>query len=410
MAAVKNDFSRLFLIFDREDHGHGTGNEPSGYVKIEIRDGKGKLACNVQYLRNDSAHSYRLYLMATKRDSFNIVDAGHISASKDKGELKWEFEPRNVGGSGLHIDSFNIFAIINAAGIDKTGSVGCPLAVYRNGKAEWREQALKRLISTPGVRDSNKVEAEKAPTKIPVAESKYYPDEVHPEFNIPDKARDRMNSIPDSLEPLEKFDKEAAESNEFGRSKEFAGHSADELIKSSPCGMKPSAASDVFCPAGEEGTAPGCSDCPLMARKTLQNQQKTATSIERLKSAMNRCFERYDPFRSKRKDYSWWKINSPVNLNNTLYQCGIKTPLLFNPALMMAHFKYRHLIAGIYTDKDNMKEYIVCGVPGVYHIDERPFGELCRWAQTEGTKPRYGAFGYWLVYMDPETGKFLDVQ
>lgn len=140
---------------------------------------------------------------------------------------------------------------------------------------------------------------------------------------------------------------------------------------------------------------------------TTGSEPAAKSSFEEFKNALNRYFEVADPFGSKRKDYMWWKVNSPVYLNNILYQYNIRTPLLFNPLVITANFKYRHLIIGIYTDKARSREYIVCGIPGVYGIDSKPFGEMCRWVQLEGNKPKYGAFGYWLVYIDPKTGKFL---
>lgn len=81
---------------------------------------------------------------------------------------------------------------------------------------------------------------------------------------------------------------------------------------------------------------------------------------------------------------------------------------MFNPAVMMAHYRYKHLIIGIFTHK-NGKRYVVCGVPGRYMADMKPFGEMNKWVQTQGTRPRYGAFGYWLIYIDPHDGKILNL-
>jgi hypothetical protein len=30
-----------------------------------------------------------------------------------------------------------------------------------------------------------------------------------------------------------------------------------------------------------------------------------------------------------------------------------------------------------------------------------------KWAQAQGTRLRYGAFGYWLIYIDPDNGRIL---
>ena len=76
---------------------------------------------------------------------------------------------------------------------------------------------------------------------------------------------------------------------------------------------------------------------------------------------------------------------------------------------MMAHYRYRHLIIGIFHHKDTQKEYVVCGVPGMNMVDRKPFGDAGRWVQVEGNRPRYGAFGYWIIYIDPEDGRILTV-
>lgn len=154
-----------------------------------------------------------------------------------------------------------------------------------------------------------------------------------------------------------------------------------------------------------------CAACNLKMMEHAGNiSGKTGVDLKKLESSFNQYFEKFDPFQNKRRDYKWWKIGSPVHLNNILYQHNIRTPLLFNPAVMMSHLKYRHMIAGIYKDEAKKIGLIVCGIPAVYDSDTRPFGDMCRWVQPEVGRPRYGAFGYWLVYIDPETGKFLSIK
>lgn len=129
-----------------------------------------------------------------------------------------------------------------------------------------------------------------------------------------------------------------------------------------------------------------------------------------LKDELNKSFESYNPFKMKSKNFNWWKINSPGYLNNILFRNNIRTYLLFNPKVMLAHYKYRYIIFGIRLDRRSGKEYFICGIPGVYSIDENPFGSMGSWAQTEGYKPKYGAFGYWLIMIDPKTGKLIKVR
>jgi hypothetical protein len=158
-------------------------------------------------------------------------------------------------------------------------------------------------------------------------------------------------------------------------------------------------------------TAPGntspCDACHVH-RGAPAEQVQSAGDLSRLKAILDGNFEESDPFHSKRSDYLWWKITNPVNLNNILYQNNIRSPLMFNPAVMLAHYKYHHLIVGIFTRKDG-KKFVVCGVPGMHMVDRKPFGDLSKWVQADGSKSRYGAFGYWLVYINPEDGKILNL-
>ncbi len=158
-------------------------------------------------------------------------------------------------------------------------------------------------------------------------------------------------------------------------------------------------------PAG--GDASPCETCKANRRGAAE-EVMPAGDLSRLRAILDLNFELNDPFHSKRSDYVWWKITNPVNLNNILYQNNIRSPLMFNPAVMLAHYKYRHLIVGIFTRKDGQK-YVVCGVPGMHMVDRKPFGELSKWVQADGGRSRYGAFGYWLVYINPDDGKILNL-
>jgi len=153
------------------------------------------------------------------------------------------------------------------------------------------------------------------------------------------------------------------------------------------------------------GSSP-CNACRVSRGAGTSSQERTTADLEKLQKDLDDNFETSDPFNSRRSDYKWWRVTNPVNLNNILYQNNIRSPLMFNPAVMMAHYKYRHLIIGIFMHR-NGKKYVVCGVPGMHMIDIKPFGEMNTWVQADGNRLRYGSFGYWLVYIDPENGRIM---
>lgn len=508
----KFQYKRSFLIFNQEDSGFGIGQEPSGYVKTEVRDGLGKASLSIQNLKDENGRiTYSAYIIKHSEKQFYPVLMGCIALQRNKGELQWEFDPGNVAESGFGIDEFNIAVVLAEYNDGASSGILCPLAAYKGSKPEWRQrmgntlkplaeekpeavEEVEEVEAVEAVEDvemgrgedsapdeiesqstveetdradivSSQIEAvddiklqssasegtEEAEEEMDVIskydggiESVYVPEEVSRDMEKPESNADTADEVPQLIQPVditerdmgsdlektaigEENDKDTSwagrdeyedipKDNDFfgfAEYKEMLEKRVGEPLKNDttapsyscpygvnePCAEKPQGVSGTQCP-----------NCPAQAaRAPAANAGNSTGNLEKLRQNLDTYFEAFNPFGSRKGNYKWWKISSPVYLNNILYQCNIKTPLLFNPSLMMAHFKYRHLLLGIYIDRVRRREYVVCGVPGVYSLDDRPFGELCRWVQLEGYKPKYGAFGYWLVYIDPKTGKLLKV-
>jgi hypothetical protein len=155
-------------------------------------------------------------------------------------------------------------------------------------------------------------------------------------------------------------------------------------------------------------TASPCSSCHLNRHSAPgPSEVQEEGNLNGLEDELDKSFDVCDPFHSRRSDYIWWRVTNPLNLNNMFYQNNIRSPLMFNPAVMMAHYKYKHLIVGVYTHKTGQR-YIICGVPGMYMVDPKPFGEMSKWVQAEASRKRYGAFGYWLIYINPKDGRVIN--
>ncbi|HWR61101.1 MAG TPA: hypothetical protein VN580_05780, partial [Clostridia bacterium] len=141
---VKKGFQRYFMIFDNEDPGFEAGQKPSGHVRLEVRDGRGKLHASVQNLRpGNGRFMYMLYLLRGARDGVAAVAAGELVAGQNKSELEWSFDPSNVGASGCGIEEYCSAAVLVEYADRPIDNIICPLAAYKNGKMEWRN-GLKR--------------------------------------------------------------------------------------------------------------------------------------------------------------------------------------------------------------------------------------------------------------------------
>lgn len=503
---ARKGFQRSFMIFVNEDSGYEAGQKPSGYARLEVREGRGKLHATVQNLRpGNGRFGYKLYLLRNSKDGAVTVFAGQLAPELNKAELEWSFDPQNVGVSGYGIEEFDGLVVL-VEYVDRPGdTVICPLAAYKNRKVEWRsslraEMVKKRMeiplaeeaIHDNGVNSIESLDRENlfnsiSKSEIPgdtgvaaerdtdcpavdrdacshaaaqldqVMQPQMQPqvqpsqtehmqlqqtDQVpHPlvsdiiqtqqgSENLPSLEQRLQHQIsPQGQIPREQPPQEQPQMIQMQTQEALPQHQMQQSAPSqqqSPMelqnlpdvqyqdGLGQIDTSCVYlngniCGAFVNNGTSAVNPCDACHMHNRQTPMSPAGDVSQLKEEIGRYFEESDPFHIKRSDYLWWKVTNPVNLNNILYQCNIRSPLLFNPAVMMAHYKYRHLIIGIFQQRAGQKQYVVCGVPGMHMVDRKPFGEMSRWVQAEGNRPRYGAFGYWLVYIDPDDGKILNM-
>lgn len=411
-------------MLKQEDRGYGTDQDPSGYVKIEVREDKGKMTIVVQNLREaPEKYGYRAIILKSDENEICFASIGDFEVQRNRGELQWEFNPSNVGLKGFSINEFSAVAILLDKKSNGDNILICPLVAYKDKKVAWKGKLTDILYN----RASRDIENEGGTFEkkdvfskyLGGLESKYIPEVKMPQRNneIIVENQSKVEPKPEP-EPENRFSNDTVDEPEYTTEEKSGdkGDRAKSIEEESPeineknvntCNVKDKKA--CISQSNIRGYNP-CANCYMsIDKKNAAPVDAGVVSIEKLKENLTKCFETCNPFGSKRRDYIWWKISNPVYLNNVLYQCNIRSPLLFNPRVMTAHFKYRHLIFGIYTDSIKRREYIVCGAPGVYNTNDRPFGDMCKWVQIEGNRPRQGAFGYWLAYVEPKSGKLLNI-
>ncbi len=425
---TRTGFQRSYLIFANEDAGYEAGQKPSGHVKLEVRDGRGKLHASVQNLKpGNGRYEYKLYLLRSGRDGVTTVCAGQLVPELNKAELEWGFDPRNVGSYGCSIEEFSSLAILVEYLDRPIDAIICPLAAYRGKKLEWRSglrtamfKKKTELLQIKETMDDNcadnieplynkEIIKETADAQQPQQGQPYaqQPQQRQPYAQQPQQgqpyAQQPQQGQPYAQQPQQgqPYAQQPQQGQPYAQHQNNLGQIDTSCIylNGNICG--------AFVNSGTSSVNP-CNTCRMHSADAPASAPPVG-DVALLKIELDRYFEKSDPFNSKRSDYLWWRVNNPVNLNTLLYQCNIRSPLLFNPVVMMAHYKYRHLIIGIFQQKAEQRQYAVCGVPGMYMVDTKPFGEMSKWVQVEGNRPKYGAFGYWLVYINPDDGKILNM-
>ncbi len=340
---LAGDYKRRYAIFRQVDSGYGTeGRNPSGHMRMEVREGRGKLTSFFSNLAKKEGTIYRLYLV-NSRGGGEVYDAGSDVPEGGSMNIECKFDP------SVKYEA----AVLTAA---ETGGErpACPLAVCFDEEVDWRHYLCP------------------APEK---AEKQEKPQETQKPQEPEEESSDK-NEIPEETE------------DEYEEAKD-----AEDAAESEETEDRPEGDEELRAGQNEE-----------------DEKQPLKPDLGRLKEMLDSNFQKVDPFRSRRSDYNWWRVESPVHLKNLLFRCNIKTPLLFSANVMEAHNRYRYMIAGIFTDRKRSKRYLVCGIPGSYRVDASPFGDMCRWVQAGGHLPRYGCKGYWLVYVEPDTGNILTLK
>ncbi len=460
---MSNDYQRLFYIFKNMDNDPGN---PSGYIKIEINGDSAKMQTSLNGLYGRQDAEYELYGIARDEKGLRYTSICHIDHVNGRADIKVNEDRHSIGSDGLNLDEINIFAVI-AGGAHRGSPVRCPLVAYKKEELQWKrdfERSLDGSLpvgkTTADSRDSRTADlkdiSENAFENIPEHVPGIAAEEE--EQRAPEAAEERAEYGEDSadvsdaadtadtadMREEEGFETEsgviwpAADQPESrGRDNDISGSESpenslwpklDHDIKDDLASKFESTLTSIYNNDGgvyrdsgfafEEKAASGdgIEDLAGMDFKEMSSTDqdderlKTELDMQSLREELDKSFETCSPFKMKSRRFKWWKINSPGYLNNILFRNNVKTYLLFNPKVMLAQYKYRYIIFGIRNDRNSGRERLVCGVPGIYNIDENPFGNIGSWAQLEGYKPKYGAFGYWIILIDPRTGKLIKIK
>lgn len=110
------DYRRFVAVLYEKDAAYSLSptRRSRGYSRIEIKGNKGWLSTYVKNLRPLTAQNpagtkkrYRLWLVGERNGRIVPVNVGPLDINRrGTGEFRWEFDPFNVGGSGLPIDDF----------------------------------------------------------------------------------------------------------------------------------------------------------------------------------------------------------------------------------------------------------------------------------------------------------------
>ncbi|MDO6355923.1 hypothetical protein Q3V94_12745 [Caloramator sp. CAR-1] len=131
----KRSYSRYFIIFQEDDRGFGIAIDrpPTGYAKIENKNGRAKINFYVQNLLQEKGPYTACLIDATKNPPV-LAKLGEINVDETgRGEVWWEYREDDIADTGIHIDRFNVACIMAEDQYPLSGQIG-------KERIEWKER------------------------------------------------------------------------------------------------------------------------------------------------------------------------------------------------------------------------------------------------------------------------------
>ncbi|KYH34147.1 hypothetical protein CLTEP_19240 [Clostridium tepidiprofundi DSM 19306] len=112
--APKKNYSRYFIILQEEEKGYArdNGKTPSGYVKLEKKNGKCKVSYYIQNL-SEKMQPYHMVLICARKDTKKVVNLGKVIIDNyGRVEQSNEYENDDIASTGLSMDKIAGAALV----------------------------------------------------------------------------------------------------------------------------------------------------------------------------------------------------------------------------------------------------------------------------------------------------------
>lgn len=455
---------RKFVILEKNEGGFPKEKikDYKGYVKIEVRNGNGRILFNVEGLDNieGTDRVYKGYLIGKKRGKIVNVDAGTIMVNeKGKGSLEWKFNSESVGNTGFPITDFNVVLVKLAWVNGKDLDTLIPLYGYIHEKVEDINTLIKQLkerednitekedkihnnnkreINVENVSDEqktmddavqddmdnekleeekeNKTEKAGEPQKEEVEEEEQKVEEQRVEEQIEEEEEEKEVEIEERENEKEKIDIDREEymNKDDVEIKGEYGHHKREARKKQDLGNK-NDYSKLKCDYNDNLNSYGHS--VNKSFNYIQSIKDYSRQVAKWTLNTLKYFEEVQPFNSELEGYQWWKIEYDSKgsqrgflpyysyIANNYHPYPLFNRITTCQSLMR---KYNHYIFGIVKQDEDIK-YYVYGIPGKFKRSEQPFRGMTgfnTWIE-KGGKNRERV-GYWLIHIDAISGKIVN--
>ena len=418
--AVKKSYSRYFIIFQEEDKGFGCAidKQPTGYTKIETKNGRSKITVYVQNLINEKG-PYSCMLIDAEKTPAVYVNLGEVKVDDTgRGETWWEFPENDIAGTSNPVDSFNVAAVI----VNGTNIIS-PLVGYAgHDRISWKDK-LNLKAEIP-VQEVIKNEEIKPAEEIPANESrqdneldeeakkfKEYEEKIRNEINEIEKGEIAAPVNEKEIENEEETKETISDTGETeGNEIEDKVDYEDDIRGDAPIGRSRSEIEnqenmntyrDFYDIEDEKDDS--------IKYDSMRHKEEEKRKFASMFHKVLRNYEEIERVPDELSGSRWWRIplNDNMQMTNDMYYtyyCTIHHLKMTYPYINYIKYikKTGSYYFGIKYDEGGEVVYIMYGIEGGNTPSEQPYMGMTGF--TKWVKLPKAEAGMWIMYYNPYTG------
>lgn len=235
---AKKSSNRFFIIFSEEDKGFGAADrQPAGYVRVDIKSGRCRLCVYIQNLSCEKG-PYNLYFLSTSKEKGACVKLGELRLDDTgTGETYFEYDERDIAGSNIGIESFNVAALV----ADRRELLSPLVGYHGKDKVIWKEYFIREGVTAPVQAEEKAEPLETEEIKRPEHELAEEAEETSVNEDVSEAGTDadpEEQALSERFREYELGLREMAENNEYNM-KEFISEDTRDIPRDGKGHEKP---------------------------------------------------------------------------------------------------------------------------------------------------------------------------
>lgn len=414
MARSRRGYSRYYIILQetRNDYRQDTQKAAAGYARLELRDHKGRILVYVQDIRSldKEVGVYKVAMITADGEETAVLGDIEVKAN-GMGQGSWVFDADDVGDTGYPLEEFDSIAVLACPNKARRGSKA-PIALCGNFKKDKALTVNDIEAEALGVLLVDEPREVESSSNVPVIEP------IPPGEQVVNESASEQPAAAISMGTQEQLAALTEDESTGGSSTEIAEEmeeplnevhekpkkeSLEELIEKQRTGFYTDRGPVSFAPPFMSSQSqPIKSDAADEPMPKYSSAQKSSSEVSKYTTFANMINGHIKTFVEQNVVADIFSETIP----NSKW-CAVKVDQTY--VMQWNRYKYDHYLIGLIYEGQQVK-YMAYGMPGRFCLGEQPFHGITGyvyWYPAKGQKRQYGDFGYWVAYVDANTGRII---